>query len=71
MVIHKPDCPICTVGLLLPRRRMVVQDFGRVTTILPHYYCLCDTCGMEVGSPLDDKRNAEVTQKILMRMLSA
>jgi YgiT-type zinc finger domain-containing protein len=71
VVIHKGDCPICTIGLTLSNRRMVVQEIGGITTLLPHHYSICDTCGMEVGSPEDNRRNAEITQKLLMRMLSA
>jgi uncharacterized protein with PIN domain len=71
VVINKGNCPICTAGLLMSHRRMVVQDIGGITTLLPHHFSICDTCGMEVGSHDDNRRNAEITQKLLMRMLSA
>jgi hypothetical protein len=71
VVIHKGNCPICTAGMLLPHRRMARQEIGGITTLLPHYYSICDTCGMEVGSESDNKHNMEITQKLLMRMLGS
>lgn len=71
-MIHYPSrCPICTAGLLLPRRRMAVREIGGMTTLLPYHYSICDTCGMEVGSHEDNKLNAEITRKLLKRMVGA
>jgi len=52
-------CPVCEEGTITPQ-----MDFLFINgAFIPSHFHLCDTCGCEIGTKEDSKRNKEIMQE--------